>query len=88
MSRIVATRIYLDELQDLRDKYSPGSFSSYDLKRGMGFNVQLLLFDIEDEEVFVVESSMEKIREAVKAQKEEEQEIFQNLGLDPSILKI
>ncbi|MCY2685938.1 hypothetical protein [Salinimicrobium sp. TH3] len=88
MSRIVATRIYLDELLNLRGKYSPDSYTSYDLKKGMGFNVRLLLFDTKDEEVYVVESSMEKTKPAVEVQKEEEREIFKALGLDDSILKI
>ena len=82
LARILATKDYLEELQELQGKYSPESFSSYDTKRGLGFNYQLLLIDANDEEVYVVESTMEKIKPAVEAQKEEEKEIFQELGLD------
>ena len=82
LARILATKNYLEELQELQGKYSPESFNSYDTKRGLGYNYQLLLVDADDEEVYVVESSMEKIKPAVEAQKEEEKVIFQELGLD------
>lgn len=82
LARILATKAYLEELQELQGKYSPESFKSYDTKRGLGYNYQLLLVDNDDEEVYVVESSMEKIKPAVDAQKEEEKWIFQELGLD------
>lgn len=82
LSRILATKFYLDEIQYLHGKYSPASFNTYDTRKGIGFNYQLLLVDSEDEEVYVVESTMEKIEESVVAQREEEKEIFVNLGLD------
>lgn len=84
LARILATKGYLEELQELRGKYSPASFNSYDTRKGIGFNYQLLLLDVKDEEVYVVESTMEKIEPAVVAQREEEKEIFLSLGLDYS----
>lgn len=84
LSRILATRSYLDELQELQGKYSPASFNSYDTRKGLGYNYQLILVDAEGGEVYVVESTMERIEAAVLAQREEEKEIFLNLGLDYS----
>ena len=84
LSRLLATRSYLDELHELQGKYSPESFKSYDTRKGLGFNYQLLLIDSNDDEVYVVESTMQKIQPAVIAQKEEEKEIFESLGLDYS----
>ena len=84
LARILATKHFLEELQELRGQYSPESFKSYDLRKGIGFNYQLLLVDIKDEEVYMVESTMEKIAPAVAAQKLEEKEIFSVLGLDYS----
>ena len=53
----------------LQGKYSPESFNSYDMNKGIGFNHQLLLMDSFDEEVYVVESTMRKRAPAVAAQK-------------------
>ena len=82
LARILANQSFLEELQELRGKYSPRSFSSYDTRKGIGFNYQLLLIDHEQEEVYVVESTMQDKKAAVIAQKEEEKEIFMDLGLD------
>ena len=88
IGRIVASRIYLDELYEIQGKYSPASFSSYDIRKGRGYNLQLLLIDTNDEKVFVVKTTMEKIRAVIEPQKEEEKKIFYKLGLDDLILKI
>lgn len=82
LARILAYRRYLEELEDLRGKYSPTGFSSYDMRKGIGFNCQLLFIDNEDEEIYVVESSMQSTGTAVLAQQQEEKEIFRNLGMD------
>ena len=42
LARILATKGYLKELQELQGKYSPASFYSYDTRKGIGFNYQLL----------------------------------------------
>ena len=87
IGRIVASRIYLEELYQIQGKYIPGSFASYDVRKGLGYNLQLLLIDSEDEKVYVVETTMEKTEAIIEAQQEEERRIFLNLGLDDSILK-
>ena len=81
LARLLITGRYLQELQELQGKYSPESFNSYDTRKGLGFNYQLLLIDRLEEEVYLVESTMEKIESAVAAQKEEEKRIFERLGL-------
>ena len=88
LARLIATRIYFDELQELQGKYSPGSFKAYDIRKGLGFNYQLVLIDKAEDEIYVVESTMQKIKSAVSAQKEEEEGIFQALGLDYSGLNL
>ena len=86
LARLLATGRYLEELQELQGKYSPESFNSYDTRRGLGYNIQLLLIDKLEEEIYVVESTMQKIKSAVLAQKKEEESIFRALGLDSSFL--
>lgn len=81
LARILATKSYLEELAELQGKYSPGSFRTYDTKKGIGYNCQLLLIDNYSNEIFIVETTMERIKPAVLAQQKEEKEIFQKLGL-------
>ena len=89
LARLLITGRYLQELQELQElqgKYSPESFNSYDTRKGLGFNYQILFIDRLEEEVYLVESTMQKIESAVTAQKEEEKQIFHRLGfryLDP-----
>lgn len=87
LARIRGHQSFLEGLQDLRGKYSPAGFNSYDTGKGIGLNYQLLLIDSKEEEVYVVESSMEDIEAAVVAQREEEREVFRSLGLDYSELE-
>ena len=86
MGRTVASRLYLEELYKIQGEYSPGNFASYDIIKGLGYNLQLLLIDSEDENVYVVETTMEKTA-IIEANQKEERRIFLNLGLDDSILK-
>ena len=88
LARLIATGAYNHELQELEGRYSPGSFKSYDTRKGIGFNYQLVLIDRAEDEIYVVESTMEKIKFAVSAQKEEEEEIFRALGLNYSRLNL
>lgn len=88
LGRILATKSYLEELHELQGKYSPAGYNSYDTKKGLGFNFQLLLIDVNDEMGYVVESTMEKAEATVIADREEEKEIFSNLGLDYSKLPL
>lgn len=84
LARLLATRSYLDELQELQGKYSPTDFNSYDTRKGMGFNFQLILIDSKKAASYLVESTMEKMETALNSHREEEKEIFANLGLDYS----
>lgn len=81
LGRILATKIFLDEKQYLERRYSPDSFESYDTKKGVGYNFQLLLIDLENQEKYLVETTMDKMESAVIAQKKEEEAIFNKLGL-------
>ncbi|MGI0108251.1 hypothetical protein [Salinimicrobium sp. WS361] len=81
LGRILATKAYLEELPELQGKYSPGSFKTYDTRKGIGYNYQLLLIDIFENEIYIVETTMENILPAVLAQQKEEKEIFLKLGL-------
>ncbi|UZH55480.1 hypothetical protein JRG66_00850 [Salinimicrobium tongyeongense] len=80
LARILATKAYLEELAELQGKYSPESFKSYDTRKGIGYNYQLLLINNSDSEIYIVETTMEKITPAVIAQQEEEKEIFLTLS--------
>ena len=80
LARLLITGRYLQELQELQGKYSPESFNSYDTRKRLGFNYQILLIDRLEEEVYLVESTMQKIESAVTAQREEEKQIFHRLG--------
>lgn len=80
-------RTPIDELLELEGKYSPDSFKSYDIKKGLGFNYQLLLIDNIEEKVYVVESTMQDIKSTISAQRDEEEGIFQGLGLDLTYLE-
>lgn len=87
--RIVASQIYIQELCELQGKYSPESYDAYNLRKGVGYNIQLVLLDsLNLGEEYLVESTMEKHLDIVKSNKVIEQRIFFNLGLDDSILKI
>lgn len=81
LGRLKATRILLDNLQELKGKYSPPSSRAYDRKRGRGYNLQLLLIDKEEKQKYLVESTMEDLSTSVKKQQKLEQEIFDHLGL-------
>lgn len=87
VARILATKDYLEELQGLQGKYSPASFGSYDTKKGIGYNYQLILLNADEDEEYVVESTMQKIVPDLVEQREEEKEIFWRLGLDYSNLE-
>lgn len=82
LARILATKSFLEEFAELQGKYSPGSFQTYDTKKGIGYNCQLLLIDNYSNEIYIVETTMEKIKPAVLAQQKKEKEIFLKLGLN------
>ena len=87
LSRIIATKAFLENIIFLEGKYSPASYNSYDIKRGTGFNFSLLLLDDLNKEVYLVESTMTGIKDAVDAQKKEEREIFREAGFTFPIFK-
>lgn len=80
LARIVATKNFLEEMQELKGKYSPASFEDYETKKGIGYNYQLLLVDELDNLTFIVETSMENMRIPVLEERNEEKEIFRTLG--------
>ncbi len=87
--RIVASQIYIQELCELQGKYSPDSYSTYVLRKGVGYNIQLVLLDSQNlVKEYLVESTMEELQDIIKSNKVVEQKIFFNLGIDDSILKI
>ena len=87
--RIIASQIYIQELCELQGRYSPESYTAYDLRKGIGYNIQLVLLDSQNlGEEYLVESTMEKFQDIIKSNKVVEHRIFFNLGIDDSILKI
>lgn len=81
LSRILATTAYEEEKHMMEGSYSPKNFKSYDTRKGIGFNLNLLMVDLVEDNIYIVESTMQDIQPPVKAQKKEEQEIFSSLGL-------
>lgn len=81
LARILATKSYLEELSELQGKYSPGSFETYNTAKGIGYNYQLLLVDVSQDETFIVETTMERMKAALLVQQKVEKEIFLKLGL-------
>lgn len=82
LGRVLATKFFLEEKSSLIGKYSPASYSVYNFKKGVGYNYSLLLIDTLEEEVYIVESSMEGVAKAVTEQKKEEREIFKKLEVN------
>ncbi|MCM4158516.1 hypothetical protein FHG64_13100 [Antarcticibacterium flavum] len=78
--RFLATKAFWEEKISLAGKYSPGSYSTYDIRKGAGYS--LILVDDWEEEVYVVESSMEGLADALDEQRKEERRIFEKLGIN------
>ncbi|NJW51555.1 hypothetical protein [Salinimicrobium oceani] len=88
LSRLLATKCFLDESQELKGKYSPSGFDTYDTRKGVGFNYQLLLVDTETEVEYLIETTMEHAGDQLTAMRKEEKAIFFKLGLDDEILAL
>ena len=77
-----ATRLYLKQLEWLKDKYSPRSYDDYDRSKGIGYNFHLAMVGRHSNEYLIVESSMQDFKEGVKKERKEEEEIFTRLGVE------
>lgn len=80
--RFLATKAFWEEKASLAGKYPPSSYSTYDIKKGVGYNYLLTLVDEWEEEVYLVESTMEGIADALYEQRKEERQIFEKLGFN------
>lgn len=88
-ARILATQIYIQELCELQGKYIPESYSANNLRKSVGYSIQLVLLDSENiGNEYMVESTMEKLQQVIKSNKIIEKKIFFSLGIDDSILKV
>ena len=82
LARLLATKRFLEEKSSLGGAYSPSSYSTYKPARGKGYNLSLLFVDAVEEEIYLVESTMGAIIDAVDEQRKDEKSIFQKLGFN------
>lgn len=87
LARILATRNYFEEIQNLKGKYSPDCFQSYNTKKGLGFNYHLLFIDSDEEMELMVESTMKFLGKTLIAHREKEKGVFEKLDFEfPDLL--
>ncbi len=77
-----ATHLYLEQLEWLKDKYSPRSYEDYDPSKGIGYNFHLAMVGRHSNEYLIVESSMQDFKEGLKKERKKEMEIFSRLGVE------
>ena len=80
LAKLLATKYFLEEVQELNGKYSPAGYNDYKIQKGIGYNYQLLLIDTIDDVQYIVESTMESIILEVLSNKLKEKNILDNFN--------